>query len=152
MHTENSATVSFTMKKVLWALSILFIALTIQAADVPQIHGTWIPVKAELGGQPLPEAVLKTITLKLNGGKYDVSVAGAPDKGTYTLDVSSNPKSMVIKGTDGPNKGKTIPAIYELETDELRICYDLSGNQRPAGFKSIAGTRLYLVTYHRKKD
>jgi uncharacterized protein (TIGR03067 family) len=57
---------------------------------------------------------------------------------------------MTITGTEGPNYGKTFPAIYELKGDTLRICYDLSGTKRPTEFKSVAGTRLYLVTYHRK--
>jgi uncharacterized protein (TIGR03067 family) len=100
----------------------------------------------------MTDAALKSISLKLNNGKYEVSVGGAPDKGTYTLDSTSKPKSMTITGTEGPNQGKTFPAIYELKGDTLRICYDLSGAKRPSEFKSIAGTRLYLVTYNRKKE
>jgi uncharacterized protein (TIGR03067 family) len=115
------------------------------------LQGDWIPVKAELGGQTMPETVLKTISLKLGDGTYDVSVGGAPDKGTYEIDASTTPRSMIIKGTDGPNKGRTIPAIYELEGKTLRICYDLSGAQQPKEFKTAAGTKLYLVVYQRKK-
>jgi uncharacterized protein (TIGR03067 family) len=59
---------------------------------------------------------------------------------------------MIITGTEGPNIGKTYPAIYELKGDLLRICYDLSGVKHPTEFKSIAGTKLYLVTYNRKKE
>ena len=59
---------------------------------------------------------------------------------------------MTITGTAGPNNSRTYPAIYELKGDTLRICYDLSGAKRPAEFKSLAGTQLYLVTYNRKKD
>ncbi|MGO8677029.1 MAG: hypothetical protein ACLQVX_14295 [Limisphaerales bacterium] len=39
--------------------------------------------------------------------------------------------------------------MYEpigLEGGTLRVCYDLSGKQRPSEFKSPAGTQLYLVT------
>jgi uncharacterized protein (TIGR03067 family) len=129
--------------------------LTAFAADPPDdakaVQGSWTPAQADLGGQPMPEAVLKTISLKLDKGKYEVSVGGRPDKGTYTLDATSKPKGMTITGTDGPNQGKTFPAIYELKGDTLRICYDLSGAKRPAEFKSIAGTQLYLVTYRHKK-
>ena len=52
--------------------------------DAKAVQGTWIPVKAELGGQPMPDAVLKTITLKTDNGQYEVSVADEPesDKGT----------------------------------------------------------------------
>jgi uncharacterized protein (TIGR03067 family) len=134
-------------------LSLLLIATLAATAgekpDAKAIEGAWVPSKAELAGQPLPEALLKTISLKLDGGKYDVSAAGEPDKGTYTLNSSTKPKSMVITGTEGPNKGKSFPAIYELEGDVLRVCYDLSGKARPGEFKTTAGTQLYLVTYHR---
>ena len=100
----------------------------------------------------MTDAVLKSISLKLDNGKYDVFVGDHPDGGTYTLDSTSKPKSMTITGTEGPNKGKTFLAIYELKADTLRICYDLSGAKRPTEFKSIAGTRLYLVTYNRQKE
>ena len=141
---------------------ILYIGLTVAASltafaaappdDAKAVQGSWTPTKADLGGQPMPEAVLKSISLKLDNGKYEVFVGDQPDKGTYTLDSTSKPKSMTITGTEGPNNGRTFPAIYELKGDTLRICYDLSGAKRPTEFKSIAGTRLYLVTYHRKKE
>ena len=59
---------------------------------------------------------------------------------------------MTVTGTNGPNQGKTFPCIYELKGDTLRICYDLSGAKRPTEFKSVADTKLYLVTYSRKKE
>jgi uncharacterized protein (TIGR03067 family) len=120
--------------------------------DAKAVQGNWKPAKAELAGQPMTDAVLKSISLKLDNGKYEVFVGGVPDRGTYTLDSTTKPKSMTITGTEGPNRGKTFPAIYELKGDTLRICYDLSGAKRPTEFKSIAGTRLYLVTYSRQKD
>ncbi|MGA2556308.1 MAG: TIGR03067 domain-containing protein [Verrucomicrobiota bacterium] len=120
--------------------------------DAKAVQGNWKPVKAELAGQPMPDAVLKMISLKLDNGKYEVFSGEEPDRGTYTLDSSSKPKSMIITGTEGPNHGKTFPAIYELQSDTLRICYDLSGAKRPTEFKTSAGTQLYLVTYHRKKE
>jgi uncharacterized protein (TIGR03067 family) len=119
--------------------------------DTKAVQGSWQPVTAEMAGQPMPEAVLKTISLQLEDGKYVVFVGANPDKGTYTIDSATKPKSMTVTGMEGPNIGKTFPAIYELEGDTLRICYDLSGAKRPTEFKSIAGTRLYLVTYQRKK-
>ena len=118
--------------------------------DAKTIQGNWKPAQAELAGQPMPEAVLKTISLKLDDGKYEVFVGEHPDRGTYTIDPVT--KSITVIGTEGPNHGKTFPAIYELKGDTLRICYDLSGAKRPAEFKSVAGTKLYLVTYHRKKE
>jgi uncharacterized protein (TIGR03067 family) len=119
--------------------------------DAKSVQGNWKPVKAELAGQPMTEAVLKSISLKLDNGKYEVFVGERPDRGTYTLDSTTRPGNMSVTGTEGPNIGKTFPAIYELQGDTLRICYDLSGVKRPTEFKSVAGTMLYLVTYTRKK-
>jgi len=144
------------MKSIFRLCLVVAASLAAFAADKPDdskaLQGIWRPVKAELGGQPMTEAVLKSTSLKLDNGKYEVSVGGNPDKGAYLLDSSSKPKGMTITGTEGPNSGKTFPTIYELKGDTLRICYDLSGEKRPTEFKSLAGTRLYLVTYNRKKE
>ena len=120
--------------------------------DAKAVQGTWMPIKAELAGSVWPDAVLKTIVLKMDNGKYEVSVAGKLDKGTYTQNAVSRPKGLTIQGTDGPNAGKTFPCIYELNGDTLRVCYDLSGVKAPTEFATAKGTQLYLVTYARKKD
>lgn len=118
--------------------------------DAKVLQGMWKPISSEVGGQALPDAVINSISLKMDSGKYEVFVGQAPDRGTYTIDPSTKPKGMSVTGTEGPNVGKTFPAIYELKGDTLTICYDLSGAQRPTEFKSLAGTKLYLVTYVRK--
>jgi len=121
------------------------------SADVKTLQGSWIPVKAELGGQPMSADLLKTIELKLDKNQYVATASGEPDKGTWSVDFTTRPKSMTVVGVEGPNVGKTFPCIYEIKADTLRICYDLSGTKRPTEFKSTAGTKLYLVTYSRKK-
>src|SRR5262249_53057255 len=88
-------------------------------ADAKAIQGTWRPVTAELGGLPMAEGLLKTISLKLDGGKYEVFVGEHPDRGTYTIEPSAVPKGMTVTGTEGPNQGKTFPCIYELKGDKL---------------------------------
>jgi uncharacterized protein (TIGR03067 family) len=149
------------MKNILCICLVLAASLTALAAeksagrktpdDQKALQGDWIPVKAELAGQPMPDAVLKTISLKLTKNEYEVLVAGKADKGTWTIDPAAKPKGMKIIGVKGPNAGKTFPAIYELSADSLRICYDLSGKKRPTELKTKADTKLYLVTYKRKK-
>jgi uncharacterized protein (TIGR03067 family) len=121
--------------------------------DNKALEGVWIPAEAELAGEPMPEAVLKSITLKISPGEYEVTVEGVPepDRGTVTLDSAAEPKGMTITGVKGPNASKTFPAIYELKVDTLRVCYDLSGAKRPTEFKTSPGTKLFLATYRRKK-
>jgi uncharacterized protein (TIGR03067 family) len=141
------------MKFIIYIALAFSVSLAAFAADDAQaIEGMWLPAKAELGGKPMPAPVLKTISLKLTDGRYEVMADGHPDNGTYTLDTTTKPKGMTVIGTEGPNKGKTFPCIYDLKGDTLRICYDLSGRKQPADFKTAAGTKLYLVTYKRKKS
>jgi uncharacterized protein (TIGR03067 family) len=115
------------------------------------MDGTWLPSAAELGGEKVPDEVRKTIKLVIDDGKYAVTVGKNADRGTVKIDPSKKPKEMDIIGTEGPNKGKTILAIYEMTDDTLRICYDLSGKARPSEFKTAKDTNLYLVTYKREK-
>jgi uncharacterized protein (TIGR03067 family) len=73
-------------------------------------------------------------------------------EGTVKLDAARKPRAMDVEGTKGPNKGKTILAIYELKGDTRRVCYGLGGKARPAEFKTGAGTQLFLVEYRRQKN
>jgi uncharacterized protein (TIGR03067 family) len=127
-------------------------AIAAEPEDAKTMQGSWTPVKAELAGKPMPDDLLKAIKLKLDGDKYEVTVGATQDKGTYTLDAGAKPKRMTIKGVEGPNRDKTLLAIYEISGDTLRVCYDLSGVKHPDEFATAEGTRLYLVTYQRSKD
>ena len=144
------------MKKLLYITFITIASFTSFAADdsaeTKALQGSWIPVKAELGGQPLPSDVLRKITLTLTNQNYEVTITGEQsDSGTWSIDTSTKPKGMTIVGTKGPNAGKTFPCIYDIKGNTFRICYDLSGAKRPTEFKTASGTKLYLVTYNRKK-
>jgi len=132
-------------------LLVMQTAMSDDPKDTDTIQGTWLASTAELGGKPFPEEVRKSIKLTIKDGKYTVTVGKIPDHGTSKLDPSAKPKAMDITGTEGPNKGKTFQAIYELDGDTLKVCYDLSGKGRPTEFKTAEGTQLFLVTYTREK-
>ena len=116
--------------------------------DSKVLEGTWVILEAELGGQKLPDENIKGAKLILDEGKYRFQ----NDQGEYKLYPGEKIKAMDIMGREGPNKGKTFLAIYELEGDTLKICYDLAGKIRPKEFKTEAGTRQFLVTYKRDKE
>jgi len=118
------------------------------ADDAKGLQGTWTAVKTELAG----ESVNWTVTLTIEDDKYTVLANGKPDKGTCKIDAAAQPGKMAVTGGEGgPNAGKTFLAIYELDGDTLRICYDLSGKRHPETFATQKGTPLYLVTYKRKQ-
>ena len=122
-----------------------------EKAELKKLEGTWLPSTGEIGGRKLPDEQIKAIKLVISDGKYAVSVSGQDDKGTLKVDPNAKPATMDIVGTDGPNKGKTYPAIYDLSGDALKICYALEGKDRPSKFETKPGTALFLVTYQRQK-
>jgi len=113
------------------------------------LKGVWKVEKAIFRGEDGTE-VFKTAILTLDEGKY-VLAFGDEDRGTVSLDASKKPKQMTITGIEGPNKGKTFKAVYELADDTLKICYDLEGKAYPTAFESKAGTATLLVTYKKEK-
>lgn len=121
------------------------------ADETAPTDGTWHPVTAVMGGREFPKEIRESIVLKLDGDQYSATVNGTPDKGTCTIDASVTPHRMTIKGTVGPNQGKTLLAIFEIsDKGLLRVCYDLSGKVFPQEFKSPAGTMQYLVEYRKE--
>lgn len=137
------------------ALGVFALAATAAPPDANQeakaLAGTWELASGEVGGRKMPEAVTKTFTLVLEGEKYTVKSRGPDDAGTVKLDPTKTPKALDVVGVEGPNKGKTFPAVYELDGDTLKVCYDLDGKTRPAEFKSAAGTKQFLAVYKRRK-
>ena len=116
------------------------------------IEGIWRPSAAELAGKKLPDEVRESIKLEVKGDDYNVTVGKNPDRGTCKLDPKAKPKTLDVKGSDGPNKDKTILAIHERKGDTLKVCYDLGGKARPAEFKTTAENRLFLVEYKLEKE
>lgn len=112
------------------------------------LTGTWQAIEAELGGKPLPPEAVRTIKLIMSANEYQVG----NDFSTVEINPATTPPSINIKGTKGPNEGKTMLAIYELSGETLRICYDLTGQKRPTTFATEAGTRQFLVRYKKEES
>jgi uncharacterized protein (TIGR03067 family) len=135
----------------LFAASLAAVALGGVASDNEKMNGTWKPVSAELAGTQWEQKVLDSMKLIVKDDKYTVEIGDLRDEGTVERDPNKSPKTMDIKGTKGPNEGKTFLVIYELKGDELRVCYDLSGKARPTEFATKPDTQLFLVSYRRAK-
>lgn len=142
------------MKLVFFGVLLLLLPTTLVAddqADTKALQGTWLPATAELAGLPVPEEYRKSMKLTIKDDRYLVMAANQKDEGTCKVDSGKSPKTMEINGSQGPNKGKTIPAIYKIDGDSLTICYNLGGKDHPTEFKTKAGTKLFLVEYKREK-
>ncbi len=126
-------------------------ALHAQNMDIEKISGTWILESGELGGKKLPQEFIASVSLIISGTSYSTKVGTLSDKGSLKFHPDSKPKGMDIVGIEGPNQGKTFPAIYEFSGNILMICYDLEGKKKPDAFKSKPGTQTFLAIYKREK-
>lgn len=108
-------------------------------------EGTWVPVKQELGGTPLPAAAFDKQKLIIKDSTYTV-IAESVDKGV----VKYSGDKMDIYGKEGVNTGKHFTAIYKLENDGLTICYNLKGDSYPAAFDT-KGKPLYFLSVFKKE-
>ena len=120
--------------------------------DATAMVGKWAITSAELAGQALPAEVTKSMTLILEKGKYTLKSPSPDDIGTTSIDATKTPKEIDIKGSEGPNKGRTMLAIYILEGETMKICYDTEGKKRPTEFKTAKGTKQFLAEYMRMKE
>ena len=129
-------------------VSLVCLSLTAfadDAKDLAAMQGTWLPESAELSGKRFPDPIRKSIKLVMKDDKYSVTVGKTLDEGTVKLDSAAMPKKMEIKGSEGPNKGKTILAIYEVGGETLKVCFDPEGKTRPTEFKGASGSQTLVV-------
>ncbi|HVM88733.1 MAG TPA: TIGR03067 domain-containing protein [Puia sp.] len=109
------------------------------------LNGTWIPVKQELNGAPLPEASFEKQRLIINDTSYTF-VAESTDKGTAKFIDGK----LDIYSKEGVNTGKHFTAIYKFENELLTICYNLAGNSYPETFDTKGKPLFFLSVF--KKD
>jgi uncharacterized protein (TIGR03067 family) len=123
--------------------------------ELKKLEGTWVTVSADLDGDSLNELV-KGLTFTVKGDA--ITIAGSKEilklysKGTFKLYPDTKPKSLDFKVGGGDQAGKVVEAIYEFtKDDELRICANLIGKERPTAFESKEGTGNLLIVVKREK-
>lgn len=122
------------------------------SADLPQgLEGAWIPIAASVSGQELLVAELRVKYLVLDGHDYNIVDRSnqVVDRGEYLVNGNAKPWTIDIVGRDGPNAGRSMLAIFELKGDQLTVCYNLDGNNRPANMQAYEDQLLLSITYER---
>ena len=115
------------------------------SAQSNKLNGTWVPVKLEIDGNPLPPATFEKQKLIINDTAYTF-IAESVDKGI----ISYKDGKMDIYGKDGVNAGRHITAIYKFENDQLVICYNLAGDKYPEAFETKGKSTYFLATFKRE--
>jgi uncharacterized protein (TIGR03067 family) len=115
------------------------------------LNGTWEAVSAVLDGKKMP-APKEKVTVTLRDGKYTVKQGDkVVAEGTGKIDPTTSPKSVDVTPSSGPDKGKTVLAIYEVKGDTQRVCFARPGKPRPKTFEAKKGSGDALYTHKRVK-
>jgi uncharacterized protein (TIGR03067 family) len=115
------------------------------------LAGAWAPVSANVSGRELVVAELRVKYLVLDGSDYSIIDRSNQivDRGEYLVNESALPWTIDIVGREGPNAGRSMLAIFELQDDRLTVCYDLNGTERPSNMEPSEDQLLLSITYER---
>jgi uncharacterized protein (TIGR03067 family) len=116
--------------------------------DRKQLEGSWQLVGVEAAGQTLSRQAVGQLHTKLSfsGSDFTLRSATAVQSGKYTLTANLRPREIDL------DNGKEISrGIYQIEDDELRICFVLEGPNRPRAFLTKPSSKQYLWTLKRQK-
>ena len=119
--------------------------------DLDKFTGTWQAVSIERDGEALPKAEVQKVRLVVNGENYTFQTGRQIIQGKHKLDPSKDPKMIDAVRTKGPDKGKTLHGIYELDGDTLRICFSKPEHARPSAFRTGEDAGHRLLVFNRVK-
>jgi uncharacterized protein (TIGR03067 family) len=135
-------------------LSLVFVLLGTAvgfSGDEKSLNGAWIATEAKQDGEKLPDDFVKSASVTFTDGKYKSLVGDVTEEGTFKVDRSKKPNTIDMSPTGGRKKVPARPAIFELDGDTLKMCWNLTTNQRAKDFTSTAENKQFLVVYKRKK-
>jgi uncharacterized protein (TIGR03067 family) len=121
--------------------------------ELARFEGTWKWVSIESEKEKLAADTVKDLRLKLSGDKFVVTGDNAEKGfgGTFKVDPTKKPKTIDVTFGDGPQKGKTILGIYELDEDTYKVCAAEEGKSRPTEFAVKPGSGNVLQLLKREK-
>src|SRR6478672_702546 len=106
-------------------------------ADGDRIQGVWNLVSSERGGKAEAGDERQPLQIEFTAESFRFRLpAGARHSQPYKLDAGTTPKAIdwVPGGKNGPSK--SVPGIYELDGDTLKICWGEGDKERPREFKT----------------
>jgi uncharacterized protein (TIGR03067 family) len=115
-------------------------------ADIAALQGVWEQVGHEADGvlNPPDEHGAPGALTRFEGHHFSVrTVAGVLLlEGTFKLDATVTPKAITWTDSMGSDKGKQLPAIYQLDGDRFVFIAADEGDPRPTVFRTSIGQTM----------
>ena len=120
--------------------------------DLAKLQGQWVVVSLEHRGHVAEPADFEGQSSVYEKNRWTWKVGDkVMRRGIITLNSTRSPKAINTWDSDGPHEDETVPGIYQLDGDTLKLCFAMPGEKRPTEFTTKAGTGAILVVYKRKK-
>jgi uncharacterized protein (TIGR03067 family) len=131
----------------------MIVSALVAADDVPKglekAQGAWTLAALTVEGKEIKDAKGK---LTVKGDAYTFMAGDTVNKGVYKVDPSKTPMTLDIICKEGPDKGKTLPAIYEVTGDTMKVCLNIKGKDRPKEFASKPDSGTVLESWKKVKE
>jgi uncharacterized protein (TIGR03067 family) len=147
--------------KTLWvpALAGVLVGATLSRPEegakgvAAKLVGTWEVVTGEKGGQKEPAERIKGTEVQFTRETIVVTTKNAARafRASYKLGLERKPYAITMKALDGPDKGKAALGVFELDGNNLKLCYALPGEKAPEDFTTRPGSSRLLFTMRRAK-
>jgi uncharacterized protein (TIGR03067 family) len=128
--------------------------------DLALLQGAWEIVGKEFMGKKATKEEIDKLKgeMVIKDGKVtqwqdDAGLRSVVSEATLKIDPKAEPKALDLTYTKGELvEGKTIPAIYEVKDDTLKVCYALTpDDKRPTDFAGKGDGKAFFLTYKRVK-
>jgi uncharacterized protein (TIGR03067 family) len=132
---------------VMTALSACCPVPSAAAADKPQLDGQHAIIAGERNGKAMPEDALKGCTMRFSGARVVATTKDGKEflSGDFMLDAAKTPCAIVIKLSEGPDKGKELHGLVERKDDTIRLIYAAPGAEKPTEFKTKDNQAMYTL-------
>jgi RNA polymerase sigma factor (sigma-70 family) len=112
----------------------------VQLSDGDRLQGIWQVSTCVYEGKPAPAAEIKNAGAVFDGKFLTLTGSAGPQKLTFAIDPTSNPKTIDTAPAEGPAKAMTNRGIYRFDGDVLQICLPAGVSRLTIRF-GIAGGR-----------
>jgi|GEM_PF-2368027 len=123
--------------------------LDLARAHERRLQGLWECVSLERDGLPASEVEqAKLAPIFFDGNTAIFEERGATLRGTFQLDPTKNPQAFDLT-VSGDNGATTYHAIYQLDHNIFRICFNCPAKERPQELTTSPGSGRSLYVYRR---
>ena len=141
------------------AVGIVICLGAARADDAETFKGTWKFTSINAGGKPVPDAVTKTLELKLSKDELVLSGSGIKEAIKSKVVLDEKAKTFDFEPTSGPEKGTVSKGLYDLKTEKtdagekttLRIYFGKPGQDRPKKIEDKVAEGHFLWVLEKTK-